>query len=45
MNNGLAWHYKKYQFEQGKKEREDYSDAEIGARAKKLGLWADKVLK
>ena len=42
IKNGLAWHYKKYQFEQREKEREDYSDAEINAREKKLGLWADK---
>jgi len=42
IKSGFAWHYKKYQFEQREKEREDYSDAEIDAREKKSGLWADK---
>ncbi len=36
---GLAWHYKKYQGEQGEEDREAYSVAESVARKKQLGLW------
>jgi endonuclease YncB( thermonuclease family) len=38
---GLAWHYKKYQKEQSAEDRERYSFAEIEAKAKRAGLWAD----
>ncbi len=36
---GLAWHYKKYADEQSESDRKTYADAEIKARAAKLGLW------
>jgi endonuclease YncB( thermonuclease family) len=39
---GLAWHYKKYQGEQSKEDREVYSEAENVAREKQLGLYKDK---
>ncbi len=39
---GLAWHYKKYQGEQSEEDREAYSEAEIMARSKRLGLWANE---
>ena len=42
IRDGLAWHYKKYQFEQKEVDRKSFSDAEIDARSKNLGLWADK---
>ena len=38
---GLAWHYKKYQKEQTKSDRELYSRAEDEARRNKRGLWFD----
>lgn len=38
---GLAWHNKKYEREQARKDREDYATAENSARAERLGLWAD----
>lgn len=41
INQGLAWHYKKYQKEQTKNDREAYSQAELLAREKKIGLWTD----
>ena len=42
IRDGLAWHYKKYKFEQKEVDRKSFSDAEIDARSKNLGLWADK---
>jgi endonuclease YncB( thermonuclease family) len=39
---GMAWHYKKYQGEQTTDHRVAYSDAELGARREKRGLWADR---
>jgi endonuclease YncB( thermonuclease family) len=41
INAGLAWHYKKYEGEQGASDRIRYSDAELDARRHKRGLWAD----
>ena len=38
---GLAWHYKEYENEQSANDRRLYAEAEVEARAKKLGLWAD----
>ena len=37
---GLAWHYKKYQDEQTAAARKSYSEAEIEAKAAKLGFWS-----
>jgi len=41
IKRGLAWHFKKYQSEQEKKDRKAYSDAEILARRNQVGLWKD----
>lgn len=39
--NGLAWHYKKYQNQQSPAGRERYAQAENNARSNNLGLWQD----
>lgn len=39
---GMAWHYKEYEREQSREDRERYAVAEQEARARKVGLWADK---
>jgi len=39
---GMAWHYKHYQSEQSKKDRNFYSSAERVAKKKQVGLWKDK---
>ena len=39
---GMAWHYKQYQSEQSKEDRDTYAQAEQTARAQVLGLWKDK---
>ena len=39
---GMAWHYKQYESEQTKEDRETYTQAELATRAKALGLWKDK---
>ena len=36
---GLAWHYKYYQMEQSEEDRRHYSEAELEARNKQIGLW------
>ena len=38
---GLAWHYKDYEKEQSKTDRDLYSQAELKAREAKIGLWQD----
>lgn len=38
---GFAWHFKHYESEQFPEDRARYAAAEEGARAKRLGLWAD----
>ena len=38
---GMAWHYKDYEKEQSKTDRDLYSQAELKAREEKLGLWQD----
>jgi endonuclease YncB( thermonuclease family) len=38
---GLAWHYKYYENEQSISDRLAYAEAEVKAREKRLGLWAD----
>lgn len=38
---GWAWHYKDYQHEQMPKDRRTYASAEVAARQRRLGLWAD----
>lgn len=39
---GMAWWYQKYAKEQSPKDREDYEIAELNAKIRRLGLWADK---
>lgn len=39
---GMAWHYKQYQAEQPKKDRDIYAQAEQTARTQAEGLWKDK---
>jgi endonuclease YncB( thermonuclease family) len=39
---GLAWHYKYYQMEQSEEDRRLYSEAELEARVKQMGLWMDE---
>jgi len=39
---GMAWHYKQYESEQSKEDRETYAQAELATRAHALGLWKDK---
>lgn len=38
---GLAWHYRAYEREQSSSDREQYRQAEAGARARQDGLWTD----
>ena len=38
---GMAWHYKDYEKEQSKADRDLYSQAELKAREAKIGLWQD----
>jgi endonuclease YncB( thermonuclease family) len=42
VTQGLAWHYKAYEREQLAEDRARYADAEVEARARRAGLWADK---
>ena len=41
IKRGLAWHYKQYEREQSLADRQSYAEAEVEARAAKLGLWRD----
>lgn len=41
IDAGLAWHYKKYAFEQPYGDRDTYASAENIARNSRIGLWAD----
>ena len=40
--NGYAWHFKRYQKQQSPKDRELYSQAELLAKKRNLGLWGEK---
>ena len=42
IKTGLAWHYKYYQMEQSEEDRRLYSEDELEARTKQLGLWKDE---
>lgn len=37
---GLAWHYKVYEIEQDKSDRDAYAAGELEARRRAIGLWA-----
>ncbi|HET6891918.1 MAG TPA: thermonuclease family protein [Pyrinomonadaceae bacterium] len=41
IEEGLAWHFKKYESEQPAMDRGAYSRAESDARAARVGLWRD----
>lgn len=41
INKGLAWHYKVFQYQQSKYEREKYTEAEIDAKLAGIGLWSE----
>jgi endonuclease YncB( thermonuclease family) len=41
ISSGYAWHYKQYENEQSKTDRQMYEKAEQDARKQKLGLWRD----
>jgi endonuclease YncB( thermonuclease family) len=41
IKSGLAWHYKYYQMEQSEEDRGLYSEAQLEARIKQMGLWKD----
>jgi endonuclease YncB( thermonuclease family) len=41
IQDGFAWHYKDYEKEQSKTDRNLYSQAELKAREAKIGLWQD----
>jgi len=39
---GLAWHFKRFEAEQSRADRQAYASAERGARQDAVGLWADR---
>jgi endonuclease YncB( thermonuclease family) len=41
IDDGLAWHFKKYEDEQSAIDQVRYSRAESDARAARVGLWGD----
>jgi endonuclease YncB( thermonuclease family) len=41
IKDGMAWHYKDYEKEQSKTDRDLYRQAELKAREEKIGLWQD----
>ncbi len=41
LRRGLAWHYKKYEAEQGEQDRQAYAAAQQQAQSARLGLWRD----
>ena len=40
--SGYAWHFKRYQNQQSRSDRELYSQAELFAKKSNLGLWGEK---
>lgn len=42
ISDGMAWHYKDYEKEQSKADRDLYSQAELKSREAKIGLWVSK---
>ena len=39
---GMAWHYKKYQYDQSVVDRTNYAEQEDIAMKKRIGLWSDQ---
>ena len=42
LRAGMAWHYRRYENEQTPEDMMQYSAAESGARARRIGLWQDQ---
>lgn len=42
IERGMAWWYVQYQLDQTPEDRKLYADAQAAAKARKVGLWADK---
>lgn len=42
IEQGLAWHFKRFAFQQTAAARKSYSDAQSSASAARVGLWADE---
>ncbi|MGB7201456.1 MAG: thermonuclease family protein [Pyrinomonadaceae bacterium] len=42
IEQGLAWHFKRFAFQQNASARKSYSDAQSSASAARIGLWADE---
>jgi len=42
IRTGMAWWYKHYAREQSREDRASYENAELQAKIRRLGLWADK---
>ena len=42
IKSGLAWHYKYYQMEQSEEDRRLYSEAELEAKARQIGIWKNE---
>jgi endonuclease YncB( thermonuclease family) len=42
IEDGMAWHYKQYEYEQTMEERKKYAQAQQKAQSEKIGLWEDK---
>ena len=42
VSSGYAWHFKRYQNQQSRSDREIYSKAELYAEKNELGLWGEK---
>jgi len=40
--SGYAWHFKRYQNQQSRSDKETYSEAELYAEKNELGLWGEK---
>jgi len=41
IRRGMAWHYKQYARDQAPDDRGAYAEAEVAARAARVGLWHD----
>lgn len=42
LEKGMAWHYKRYAYEQTPEARKQYADAQAKAQADTLGIWDEK---
>lgn len=42
IEKGMAWHYKRYAYEQTPEARKQYADAQAKAQADTLGIWDEK---